>query len=59
MIHEDPIVKVVNSKATGEENDGVNIQPARILKNQADSVANIWFGRVDVVFYFIQFEGVY
>ena len=59
MVHDHPVVEVVEREAAWEDDDGQGVQLARVLEDHADAIPQVGFGGVDVVFYLVEFEGEY
>ena len=59
VVHDDPVVEVVEREAAGEDDDRQGVQLAGVLEDHADAVPEVGLGGVDVVFYFVKFEGEY
>ena len=56
MVHDDPVVEVVQGEAQWEDNDGKFVQPPGGVENHADLVPQIWSLTVDIVIILIKLQ---
>ena len=58
MVHNNPVVEVVQGKTNRKSEDRNEIQPPRVVQNHTNSVPESWFHCVNVVLSFVKFQGV-